>query len=486
MVTNNPAALLGRLVEEPVESDWLEFKQNNADPDMIGRWISACANAAILAGKERAFLVFGIEDKSKKKVGTKVNLCSLRKGGENLVNWLTRVIEPRLMMEFLDFESEGKKFSIIVIEPTYDRPVRFEGVEYIRIGENVKKLLEFPEHERALWFATGRRKFETAVALPNQSAKSVLEKLVIDTFYKLSDEEVPRNDQEIIRRLSFAGFINDNMEGGYDVTNLGAILFANDIALFPSIANKSIRLIKYAGRDKSRSEEEVEGKRGYAVGFAGLIRFIMGRLPKSETYIDGVRTMAPIYPEVAVREIIANALIHQDFTISGAGPVIEMYVDRLEVINPGNSLIEVDRIIDERRSRNEALALAMRSLGLCEERGGGIDKAIIEIEKMNLPAPGFNPSSNSMRVVLFGPRPFNALSKAEKVRACFFHCVLRWLKNDYMSNTTLRQRFRLSDEDYQAVSGVISEAIKLKRIMPAEANQGRRTAKYVPYWARQE
>src|SRR5690348_15492018 len=193
------------------------------------------------------------------------------------------------------------------------------------------------------------------------------------------------------------------------------------------------------------------------------MKFIADSLPQEEKYVNGIRQMIPVYPETAIREVIANALIHQDFTISGAGPVIEIYKDRLEVTNPGNSLIEVDRIIDERRSRNEKLASTMRNLGLCEERGGGLDKAIIEIEEKFLPAPYFSSSENSMRVVLFGPKAFNDLSKTEKLRACFFHCVLRWMKNDFMSNTTLRDRFSLPQEEYQAVSSIISESVKQKR-----------------------
>ena len=54
MPINDPGALLKRLAQEPNESAWLEFKHNNSSPDMIGQWASACANAAILAGKERA------------------------------------------------------------------------------------------------------------------------------------------------------------------------------------------------------------------------------------------------------------------------------------------------------------------------------------------------------------------------------------------------------------------------------------------------
>jgi len=485
MTTLDPAALLARLCKMPAETAWIEFKVNNSDPTMIGEWVSACANAAILQDQERGFLVFGVEDRTHKQVGTTVCLGQLKKGNNNFQNWLSTMIEPRVAMEFLDFKSEGKAFAIICVEPAYDRPVRFAGTEYIRIGESTKKLAEYPEQERALWLATGRRRFEDAVAKPHQTSSDVEQLLDVDSFYRLRKEERPRNQAEVMRRLCTEGFIKDDMEGGYDINNLGAILFANNLSDFSSITSKSVRVIAYVGQDKSKALHEQEGRKGYAVGFAGLIRHIMAKLPHNEAYVDGVRGMEPVYPEAAVREVVANAMIHQDFTISGASPMVELYSDRLEVTNPGNSLIDVDRIIDERRSRNEKLAFAMRLLGLCEERGGGLDKTIIAIEQKNLPAPDFNPSTNSMRVTLFGPRPFASLSKADRSRACFFHCVIRWIKRDYMSNTTLRQRFGLADKDYQIVSAIIAEAIRTKRITAAEEGQSKRSAKYVPYWARE-
>ena len=387
------------------------------------------------------------------------------------------------MLEVHDFDCEGISFSIIVIEPTYDRPVCFAGIGYIRIGQNTRKLKEFPNHERALWLATGRRKFEDAIALPNLSAGAIFEYLDIDTYYKLSNDPKPDNVEEIIRKLIYHGFIVDNMQGTYDITNLGAILFAKDIRHFPSIASKSVRVIKYTGINKSKSEFEQEGQHGYAVGFGKMLRYIKERVPSNEFYKDGVRRMIPLIPEIAIREVIANALIHQDFTISGSGPLVEIYTNRIEVTNPGVSLISLDRMIDEKRSRNEKLAQKMRGLGLCEERGGGLDKAIIEIEINQLPAPYITKSENGMRVVLFGPKPFNKLSKSEKLRACFYHCVIRWITQEYMSNASLRERFALSDEDYQSVSAVISEAIRTNRIAPADRTQGKRNARYVPYWA---
>jgi predicted HTH transcriptional regulator len=364
---------------------------------MIGQWVSACSNAAILADKPRGYLVFGIENLTRKKVGTSVRLSDVKKGGENLENYLSRMVEPRLMLELIDFEYKDKAFSIIVTEPTYDRPVRFAGVEYIRIGENTKRLGEHPAHERAVWFATNRRKFEDATALSHQSPDRIRDLLRIDTYYKLTGRELPKDLDEQIREFCARGFLVDDMEGGFDITNLGAILFAYKLGDFPSIAAKSVRVIRYTGKDKTKSDGEDEGVRGYAIGFGAMIKYITARLPSEESYEDGIRRQSTIIPEVAIREIIANALIHQDFTIVGSGPIIDVYSDRVEVTNPGSSTVDV------------RFAATMRSLGICEERGGGIDKALIEIEKKNLPPPLFLSSSNSMRVVLFGRRPFSDL-----------------------------------------------------------------------------
>ncbi|MBL8643507.1 MAG: putative DNA binding domain-containing protein [Rhodospirillaceae bacterium] len=483
MGINNPCALLDRLLQQPVENEWLEFKANNSNPTEIAEYISALANGAMLADRDRAFYVLGIEDGTKARVGTSVKLKQLMKGGENFENWLSHSIEPRLTMELVDFTCDGLDFGIICIEPSYDRPVRFGGVEFIRVGQNKRRLAEFPDRERALWLATGRRKFEHATALANQTAEDAFTLLDFDQYYELSGETRPGNNDEIIRRFIGLGFLADNMEGGFDITNLGAILFAKNIGKFPSIASKAIRIVRYTGNDKQKSDREQQGSRGYAVGFSGMVKYTMDHIGHEETYVSGVRKLTPQYPEIAIREILANALIHQDFTITGAAPTLEIYASRIEVTNPGSSLIDTDRLLDERRSRNEKLASSMRALGLCEERGGGLDKTMIEVEQRGLPAPEFISSENSMKVVLFGPRSFSAMTKQDKQRACFFHCVLKWMKRDFMTNASLRERFSLPPEEYQAVSGVISEAIKAGRIVSATESQGGRGAKYVPYWA---
>lgn len=112
-----------------------------------------------------------------------------------------------------------------------------------------------------------------------------------------------------------------------------------------------------------------------------------------------------MYPPLAIRELVANALIHQDFNLTGTGPMIEIFSDRIEITNPGVPLIDTLRFIDEPPiSRNEILASLMRRLNICEERGSGIDKVIFQVEMFQLPAPDFQVTSNHTKAILYAPK----------------------------------------------------------------------------------
>lgn len=491
MTVFDPCALLSRLLLEGRESPWLEFKLNCPDEREIGSYISALANSAMLLDKDRAFLVFGIEDGTLKRVGTKVKSSSLKIKGQGLQNWLSRIIDPPLNLAFHDFNCDGLDFVIIEVEPSYYKPVKSEGAAYIRIGEHKKKLADFPEFERSLWLATGRRKFEDAIAASNVSKAEIFRILEVESFYRLKGQPVPESGDLIVRHFLDHRMVYDELDGTFAVTNLGAMLFATDISKFPSVSRKTVRIIQYRGNDVSDAHPEVERKEGYAVGFEGLIDFVSRKAEQRETIVSGVRRNTPVIPPIAIREFVANALIHQDLSAAGSGPIIEIFSNRIEISNPGGPLGDINRLIDDApRSRNERLARSMRDLNLCEERGRGLDKSIAAIEefssvqKINLPAPSFRASSNGFVATLFGPRPFRELTREDRIRACYQHCVLGYLKAEYMSNSTLRSRFSLVDDDYQAISAVISDTLRAGQIIPADTRQGRRNARYVPAWAK--
>ncbi len=226
------------------------------------------------------------------------------------------------------------------------------------------------------------------------------------------------------------------------------------------------------------------GNRGYAVGFQGLVNFVMNQLPQNEVIKDALRREVKFLPDVVVREIVANALIHQDFGITGASVMIEVYSNRVEFTNPGEPLVPVERFIDGYQSRNEHLADLMRRMGICEEKSSGIDRVVEAAEVYQLPAPDFRSGFRRTEVIISGPRPFEKMDKDERVRACYQHCVLRWVMHERMTNQSLRDRFHVSPRKSASVSQVISAAVSEGWIKPDSATAGsKKFARYLPAWA---
>jgi ATP-dependent DNA helicase RecG len=146
-----------------------------------------------------------------------------------------------------------------------------------------------------------------------------------------------------------------------------------------------------------------------------------------------------MYPELAIREIVANAIIHQDFFDCGTSVMIEIFPNRFEVTNPGIPLVDTDRFLDSPpKSRNEALASFMRRIGICEERGTGVDKIVFQTELYQLPAPIFEAVTDFTRVILFAYKELKEMDKADKIRVCYLHACLKYIQHDYMTNLSLR------------------------------------------------
>ena len=194
-----------------------------------------------------------------------------------------------------------------------------------------------------------------------------------------------------------------------------------------------------------------------------------------------------MYPPLALRELVANALIHQDFSFHGTSPMIEIFSDRVEITNPGEPLVDTHRFVDTPpHSRNEALASIMRRLNICEERGGGIDKVVGEVEIYQLPAPLFENPTGFTRSVLFAHRELSAMNRADRVRACYLHACLRFVVRKPMTNASLRKRFGIPDRNAATASRILAEAIDAGEIVVADATVGTRSRSYLPSWAAPE
>jgi predicted HTH transcriptional regulator len=480
--------LLISLLALPQETEWVEFKHNNDMPEEIGEYVSALANAAALHCKDRAYLVWGVENVTHRVLGTTFRPRLTKVGNEELENWLLRLLEPRSEFRIHEWQHAGADMVMLEIQPALHTPVRFKGEEWIRVGSYKKKLKDYPEKERALWSAFSRARFEEGIAAPSLSADDVLGVLDYPKYFEMVGQPLPTNKNAILDRLREDGLIVASGDV-FDITNLGALTFAKRLDRFPSLSRKALRVVTYRGRNRIETIREYprpgEPSRGYAAGFEELIAYISNQLPQNEVIEQAIRREVRMYPEKAIRELVPNAMIHQDFSMGGTGPMVEIFDDRLEISNPGLPLIETLRFIDHSpRSRNEHLADLMRRLGICEERGSGIDKVIFHIEAYQLPPPDFRTDTTHTRVVLFAHQDLGSMDKLDKVRACYQHCCLLYVSNQLMTNSTLRQRFQIAEVDYPVASRIIRDTIAAGLVkLEDPESRSKKHARYVPFWA---
>jgi predicted HTH transcriptional regulator len=380
---------------------------------------------------------------------------------------------------------DGHAVVLLEIDRAHRQPVQFHGQEFVRLGSYKKRLKDLPEKERALWRVFDEVSFEEAVAMERVDDETVTELLDHASYFTLTKQREPDSRGGILEALERDALIAHCGAGGWNITNLGAVLFAKKLDDFATVRRKAMRVIVYEGTNRVRTKKEQVGGKGYASGFGGLSDFIKALVPANEEIEKALRKSVPMYPGLAIRELVANALIHQDLHITGAGPTVEMFDDRMEITNPGVPLISVERFLDSPpRSRNEAMAALMRRMGICEERGSGVDKVVFEIEFYQLPAPLFEVSGESTRVVLFAHKPLAKMDREDRIRACYLHACLRYVSREYLTNTSLRQRFGIDEKNSATASRLIKEAVEDGRIVPEKDGASKKLMRYVPHWAK--
>jgi len=355
-----------------------------------------------------------------------------------------------------------------------------DGAYLMRSGE---RLVPMSEDQLRRIFTEGGPDWLEEHAREKLSAEEVVDLLDTQSFFELLDLPYPTDHSGVLGRLAQERVLDDSADG-YSIRRLGAILLAKRMQDFPDLSRKAPRIVVYSGSSKLETKLDQPSTKGYAVGFQALVQFVMSQLPQSEVVEKALRKQVKLVPEITIRELVANALIHQDFSIGGMSVMIEIYSDRVEISNPGDPVVPVERFIDGYQSRNERLADLMRRFAICEEKSSGIDKVIQAIEAFQLPAPDFHPAFRRTEVVLFGPKPFDDMDRDTRVRACYQHCALQWVMRRPMTNQSLRERFHLPKRKSAVVSQIIAVAIEFGVIKPDEKiGASRKYARYLPFWA---
>ena len=476
--------LVDELRKLPAEAACVEFKESNTDPNVIGKLISAISNRARIEDRDFGYVVWGVRDSDHTVVGTGFEPAAAKHRRQPLEFSLLQALRPGVAFSFKTVEHPEGRLVLLEIPATTTAPVEFDRVAYIRIGSATSRLADHLELQKALWNRLRPYAWETGVAQPFVGASDVLRLLDCPACFDLIGKPMPSEPERVLESLESERLISRDVGGKWNILNLGAILLAKDIGRFdPRIARKAVRFVVYGGEGRTATvTHRKDFSLGYAIGFSGLNRHVNTLVPSPEDGSTAVRKAKPLFPPVAVRELVANALIHQDMTMTGAGPTVELFRNRLEITNPGAPLVKPERFIDSPpRSRNEALASLMRRMGLCEEQGTGIDKVVEVVEQAKLPPPEFRAEDSATRVTLFGSRGFPDMTMEERLLACYQHASLHYLAGRRMTNATLRKRFGVERHNAAQISQVFRRALDSGLIRVADPARPR--AGYVPWWA---
>lgn len=484
----NLEALVRRLCKYDSETEWFEFKHNNYDPETMGQDISALANSAAYAEKACAYMIWGVDDKTHQIVGTDYNQYTLKVGNQEIESWLRNLVSKNAEFEFhsiviKDNEMNDKQVIVLIIYKAASQTVTFKKVDYIRVGSYTKKLSDYPQIQAQLWDKIRNTRFEEQFAKQDLTADEILQLLNFTAYFDLMRISMPANTNGIMYYLLKEDIVAKQDNGMYAITNLGAILFAKRLSEFSRLSRKSVRVVQYADNNRLEMLKEDVGVKGYAVGFSGLLKYIEALLPSRENISGAIREKQLAYPSIALREAVANALIHQDFSITGTGVVIEIFSNRIEITNPGIPLVDIGRIIDNPpKSRNEKLASLMRRLRMCEELGTGWDKIVLSCEMQQIPTPHIQTYDENTKVTLFSKVSFFDLPSKDKLWACYMHACIKYVQGEFLTNSSLRDRFGLEEKSAASISRLIKEACEKNIIKKLEETAPRHT-KYIPGWA---
>lgn len=480
----NYTKLIEELIALDDETPWVEFKHNNYDPQMIAKDISALANSATLYDRNCAYMIWGVHDKTHEIIGTDYNLQTLKKGNQELENWLRSLLSDNADFEFHTIQENNINVGLLIIYKAINHTVMFEKVDYIRIGSYTKKLSDYPVIQGQVWDKIRSLRFESRIALSDLQNADIVRLLDTDSYFELKEIPRPSDTDGVVHYMIQESIVIKQDNGLYAITNLGAMLFAKNLNDFSNISRKAVRVIQYKKNSRIEMLKEETFEIGYAAGFIGLIKYIEALIPSEESITSGLREKKNTYPIIAIREIIANALIHQDFTVIGTSPLVEIFNNRIEVTNSGRPLVDVFRIIDNPpKSRNEKLASLMRRLRICEELGTGWDKVVTVCELMQLPAPKIEIYEDSTKVTLYSSCSFTDLSQKDKLWACYLHACIKYVQGEQLTNSSLRERFALKDSSSGTVSRLIKDAVAKGLIKAVDPDTAPRYMKYIPAWA---
>lgn len=216
-----------------------------------------------------------------------------------------------------------------------NEPTKYQSNAYIRVGTNLKPLMEYQEKEAELWRMFDNTLYELRIASSNKTEDETVMLLNYSEYYDKLELPIPRSRDKVLEDLQNEKFIKKNDAGNWDITNLGALMIGKDLKKFENLSRRSVRVIWYKNNTRLEAVREKEFVSGYAIAYEDIIQYIMTIIPQEEVIVESTRKSVLSFPEIAIRELLANTMIHQSLEQRGTNPMVEILVTEL------NSLMQV-------------------------------------------------------------------------------------------------------------------------------------------------
>lgn len=112
-----------------------------------------------------------------------------------------------------------------------------------------------------------------------------------------------------------------------------------------------------------------------------------------------------IYPELACKEALVNAIAHRDYSNEGMGIEVNVFLDRLEIISPGGllssiSIEDLRKLTGAHQSRNSLVAKVLRELGYMRELGEGMRRIFKLLQDSDLTPPVLASTADRFSITL--------------------------------------------------------------------------------------
>lgn len=385
--------LVDDLLKEGKELSWLEFKEGNAtDNQRLGKYISALSNAANLAHRPYGYLIFGIKDSSLEIVGTKFSYENRKEKGSDLDFYIRHNLSPSVYFEHFVCNYQGKKIEIFRIPKSFNAPIEFEKVAWIRIGSSLTELKKYPEYHRKILLS---HTDWSAEIVQEATIDDLDEKAIQKAKQLYKEKNVNKPFYEEIDLWTNTTFLDRlNVTIGGKITNTALILLGKESAahfISPKVAQITWKL-----------DTEEKAYQHFGMPLFLTVNAVLERIRNIpyRFFPDNqlISVEVPKYDNKVILEALNNCIAHQDYFLNSRIIVTEK-INKLIFENAGEFFEgkAEDYFLGNKTPkhyRNKFLVNAMVNLNMIDSVGYGIYKMLLSQKKRYFPLPDHSKSTD--------------------------------------------------------------------------------------------